>query len=135
MDPTASFYSGPSYVFRGHGFPIYSGSRRQRGGSIFGALKSMAIPFLKNAAKRGIRRAVSFVTDVAGDVFTGSNVKESLKKRGKSHAIKLGKDVASDGLSVLQAKLRGSGMHSRKRRRSRKRTKSRTKTKRRRTNF
>ena len=39
MDHTAAFYSRPSYV--GGAGPIFSGARRQRGGSVFGALKSI----------------------------------------------------------------------------------------------
>ena len=46
MDRTAAFYSRPSYV--GAGFPVFAGSRRQRGGSILGALKSMVGPVLSS---------------------------------------------------------------------------------------
>ena len=49
-DRTAAFYSGPSYTFRGAGFPVYSGSRRQRGGSILGALARNVLPALGKTA-------------------------------------------------------------------------------------
>lgn len=44
MDRTATFYSQPSYVQRGAGLPVYSGSRRQRGGSVLGAVKNFIMP-------------------------------------------------------------------------------------------
>ena len=50
MDPTAQFYARPSYV-GGINFPVYTGSRRQTGGSVFGAIKRAVVPTLKSAGK------------------------------------------------------------------------------------
>ena len=58
MDRTAAFYAGPSY--RGSGFPVFSGSRRQRGGSILGAIKSMVMPVLGTIGKSALKQAVGF---------------------------------------------------------------------------
>ena len=100
MDRTAAFYSQPSYVQRGGGFPVYSGSRRQRGGNIFGALKRLIAPILGNvkntAVRHAKRQAWNMAKDVAFDAFRGRNIGESLKERGIHHAKQLGKDVLRD---------------------------------------
>ena len=83
MDRTAAFYSAPSYHYRGAGgFPIFSGSRRQRGGGILGSLAKMAMPMLKTVGKAALGQAVGFAKDVATDIAQGRNVKQSLKNRG-----------------------------------------------------
>ena len=46
MDHTVHFYSQPSYR-GGANFPIFTGSRRQRGGGIFGSLGRMFAPIAK----------------------------------------------------------------------------------------
>ena len=99
MDRTAQFYCRPSYVQRGSGFPVYSGSRRQRGGSILGALKNFFMPILgnigKTALRKGTQQAVGFVGDVAGDLFRGRNMKQSLVNHGKSRALNFAQGVGS----------------------------------------
>ena len=52
MDSTRDFYSKPSYV-GGASFPVYSGSRRQVGGRIFGSSSSphTQVPMNKNNLK------------------------------------------------------------------------------------
>ena len=51
MDDTLAFYSRPSTEYRGGGFPVFAGSRRQRGGGIFGSLKRFFLPIAKNVGK------------------------------------------------------------------------------------
>jgi len=126
--------------------PIFSGSRRQRGGSIFGSLKRFFMPIIyglgKKVAKQGARQAIGLAKDVVGDAFMFRNVNDSVKRHGKRRALNLTRYAADEGLGTLE-KMIGSGRgrkrrakSSRKRKRSTKRTASRRqkfrKTKRRR---
>ena len=90
MNPTASFYSRPSYV-SGAG-TTYSGARRQRGGSIFGALKSVVTPLLSTVGKTLKRsvlsNAVGFAGDVVNDIASGQNIKSTLLNRGKEFGLR-----------------------------------------------
>lgn len=98
MDRTAAFYSAPSYHFRGAGgFPVFSGSRRQRGGGILGALAKMVMPVLKNVGKAALGQAVGFAGDVANDVMSGQNFGQSLRRRGKKRLM----NTARSGLSAV----------------------------------
>ena len=105
MDRTAHFYSQPTYVQRGAGLPVYSGSRRQRGGSILGALKGFIMPFLGGVKNRALKRAKSeafgLVKDVALDAMSGKNVGQSLKTRGLQRAKRLGKGVVKDTAGAI----------------------------------
>ena len=86
MDRTAHFYASPSYV--GSGFPVFAGSRRQRGGNIFGAIARAVLPTLKTVGKRALsslgRQGIGLAKDVALDAFRGRNVVDSLKARAPS---------------------------------------------------
>ena len=99
MDATATFYSRPSYV--GGGGVIFSGARRQRGGSIFGALKSVVMPVLKRVGRSfgriATKNALGLATDVISDTLSGRNVKDSLKNRGREHLL----STANEGLSSI----------------------------------
>ena len=139
MDSTSAFYSQPSYVGGG---VIFSGARRQRGGSILGALKSIVVPVLKTVGRSfgriATKGALGMASDVINDTLSGRNVKESLKSRGKQRLL----NAANEGLSTLgnmignrsnvgkrrRKKQRGSGKslskHSRTRSRSRSRRRS-----------
>ena len=98
MDRTAAFYSAPSYYHRGSGgFPVYAGSRRQRGGSILGSIAKVALPMLKSVGKAALGQAVGFAKDVAGDLAEGRNIRQSLKQRGISRL----KNTAMSGLSTI----------------------------------
>lgn len=98
MDRTAAFYSAPSYHHRGSGgFPVYSGSRRQRGGSILGSLAKVAMPMLKSFGKAALGQAVGFAKDVAGDLADGGNLRQALKRRGMSRL----QNTAMSGLSTI----------------------------------
>ena len=105
MDRTASFYSQPSYHFRGAGFPVFSGSRRQRGGGILGSIGKMITPMLGNLGKSigraALKRGVSFASDIAKDVMTGKKLTDSMKTRGKQHAIGIAKSAARQGLNTI----------------------------------
>ena len=100
MDRTAHFYSQPTYTQRGGGLPVYSGSRRQRGGNVLGAIKSFVMPILggvkQTALRHAKRQAFGLAKDVAFDAFRGRNIGESLKERGIQHAKELGKGVLRD---------------------------------------
>ena len=157
MDHTATFYSRPSYV--GGAGPIFTGARRQRGGSVFGAIKSVVLPLLSgvgnNIKKNAMKNALGLATDLAGDVFMGRNMKSSLLNRVKQRGLKTLRDTFADvrgmplrrkrkGVKrvkkrVIGRKQKGSGRRTRKRRKpSRKRhasRKSSSKAKRRRLNY
>ena len=106
MDRTASFYSAPSYHFRGAGgFPIYSGSRRQRGGGILGSLAKMVLPVLKNVGKAALGQAAGLAKDVASDVVAGRNLGQSLKQRGLNRL----KNTAMASISRQPARRRRRG--------------------------
>lgn len=98
MDRTASFYSRPSYV--GGAGPIFSGARRQRGGSVFGALKSIVSPILSGVGqslkKNAMNNAIGLAGDVMGDVFRGRNISNSLMNRGKQRGIATLKGTFTD---------------------------------------
>ena len=89
MDRTAAFYSRPSYV--GGAGNIFAGGRRQRGGSVLGAVKSIVTPLLSGVGqslkRHAMKNAVGLATDVVGDVFTGKNIKDSLINRGKQRGL------------------------------------------------
>ena len=85
MHPTTRFYSEPSYV-GGLNLNVYSGSRRQTGGSIFGSIKRAVVPHLKSTGKAMGKQAIGLLTDVAQDVMHGENLGEAIKQRAKERA-------------------------------------------------
>jgi hypothetical protein len=102
MDPTADFYSRPSYDFRGGGgFPVFSGSRRQRGGGFLGTLKSFFRPIAKTLGKALLTSGIGFATKVAADAASGKGIKRSFMQHGKEHAVDLGRTAAKQGVNVL----------------------------------
>ena len=121
MDRTASFYAQPSY---GGGFPVFSGSRRQRGGGIFGALARMALPFAKRVGssilKRGARQAIGLAQDVVSDVAAGKNVAQSIRSHGKSRLKQFGRRVLASGAHELSKFASTAPKASRKRKAPRK---------------
>lgn len=102
MDHTAKFYSRPSYVGSG---VVFSGARRQRGGSVLGALKSMVVPIIKSVGPKIMNKVGSIAkkqmfglaTDLLSDKIRGRNMTESLKTRGKSRLLQ----SASQGLNSI----------------------------------
>ena len=67
MDTTARFYSQPSYI-GGGGFPVFAGSRRQRGGGILGSLAKLVLPVVKSVRKSVLRSAGNEAFGLARDV-------------------------------------------------------------------
>lgn len=108
MDRTATFYSQPSYVQRGAGLPVYSGSRRQRGGSVLGAVKNFIMPIVSSLKNRAIRRVKGetwrLAKGLAADAITGRNMVQSVKNRGLQSVKRLGKNTAIDtAASIVRA--------------------------------
>ena len=134
MDRTASFYAQPSY---GGGFPIFSGSRRQRGGSIFGALARVALPLAKRVGtsllRTGARQAIGLASNIADDVIAGKNIGQSFKTHGKSHLKQFGRSALKTGTQELRNLAASAPKASRKRKTSQK--KGPSAKKRRRANF
>lgn len=132
MDRTAQFYSQPTYM-RGGVMPVFSGSRRQRGGSILGALKNVFMPMLRTVGRKGAKAALGLASDVIGDVTSGKNFTDSIKQRGIKRAKSLGADLISEATNQVQSAIsnRTRAGPSRKRPAS----KAKQKAKRRRSNF
>lgn len=108
MDYTAKFYSRPSYVGSG---VVFSGERRQRGGSILGALKSVVMPviskvgpkILKTVGNIAKKQVFGLATDLLMDRVSGKNVTDSLKSRGKTRLLQ----SAAQGLDAIGSMVNG----------------------------
>ena len=99
MDATARYYSRPSYL-RGSGFPVYSGSRRQRGGSILGAIKTFFTPIVRSIAKSGTKQALGLASDVARDaIFGNKSVGVAIKQHGLRRAKRMGANALNQVVS------------------------------------
>ena len=133
MDRTAEFYSRPTYAFRGAGFPVYSGSRRQRGGSVLGSLKKFIVPFGKNLLKTGASQALGLAADVANDVMRGRSLKSSLIQHGKARAKNLGKAALAQGIQSVRGMVNNGTSPALRKRRNRSKPAPRRPTKKRRT--
>ena len=104
MDPTAAFYSRPTYSgVGGGGFPVFSGSRRQRGGGIFGSLARMVLPVVKSVGtsilKSAGQQALGLASDAAQSALRGeglSGVRRTLRQQGL-------KRLKNVGMSALSA--------------------------------
>ena len=114
MDHTAAFYMRPSYEFHGSGFPVFHGSRRQRGGSIFGSLAKMFSPIAKSVGRQLLSHGVGLAKDIASDALAGRNIKDSLISRGKATASNIGKSALRQGIGAL-SQMVGRGKRRRKR--------------------
>ena len=107
MDATARFYSQPSYV--GGGFPVFAGSRRQRGGGIFGSLAKMVLPALKSVGSSVLRNvgreAVGLARDVADTALSGqglSGIRQTLQQQGLKRLRSVGRDALATTLNQFQ---------------------------------
>ena len=100
MNLNAQFYAQPSY-HGGVNFPVYSGSRRQAGGSIFSTAKCLILPVMKSVGKQAATSALGFAGDVPSDVVSGRNLKESLKEQGKAHASQFAMEGMKRALGTL----------------------------------
>jgi hypothetical protein len=71
----------------GRGYPVYVGTRYQRGhglGSIIGSLFKSAVPLLKRGVKTLGRESLKTGLSLALDVMEGQNVRQAAKSRLKS---------------------------------------------------
>ena len=118
MDQTADFYSRPSHEFRGGAFNVFAGSRRQRGGGIFGTLKNFFLPVARKLGKSLLSQGVGLANDIARDAMEGKSIKQSLMNRGKSRALDFGKTAAKEGVGALTDMI-GKGSRRAPRRRKR----------------
>jgi hypothetical protein len=76
----------------GSGISVYGGVENQKGhglGSILGSLFRSATPLLKSIGKKVGKQVLHSGLQVADDVLSGSNLKQSLKRRAKEGAISL----------------------------------------------
>ena len=118
MDPIAEFYSRPSDEYRGGAFNVFAGSRRQRGGGIFGSLKNFFVPIAKTLGKNLLSHGIGLARDVAQDAMEGKSVKNSLMDRGKARALDFGKSAARQSVHALSNMI-GKGSRRARRKRNR----------------
>ena len=118
MDQTALFYSRPTH---GGGFPVFAGSRRQRGGGIFGSLKNFFLPVAKKIGRSLFSQGVGLAKDIAEDALAGKSIKSSFLDRGKSRALDFGKSAAREGVSALSSMIGKGSRRAPRRRRAAKR--------------
>lgn len=104
VNDLARLYSPQTGRGADDGLSFYKSSyRRQRGaglGSVLGAIARRLIPIAKNilwpaAKKYVLPHAAHAAKQIAGDVLTGRNVKESLKEHGKGALKEIGKEITS----------------------------------------
>src|SRR5579863_8299605 len=92
----------------------YSGQQYQRGsglGSIFSSLARTALPMLKEGASYIGRKLLNSGMNVVGDVTSGENFKDSLKKR----SFETMEGVRSDAVRKICENQTGSGNNKRRR--------------------
>ena len=79
-DPYTKYYLEQA----GHGLPVFSGARTQRGhglGNIFGGLAKMVLPLVKSALPTIKRQAAKTGMRIASDVLRGKSPKNAVKDR------------------------------------------------------
>lgn len=105
MDSTATFYSRPSHL--GAGFPVFSGSRRQRGGGILGSILRVVAPIAKSVGKKvlkGIaREGLSTAQGVLSDALQGQNIRDSISNRGQASVRRLIRQGAEGAKNLVAA--------------------------------
>lgn len=104
VNDLARLYSPQTGRGADSGLAFYKSSyKRQRGaglGSVLGAIARTLIPIARNilwpaAKKYVLPHATEAARQVAGDVLSGRNVKESLKEHGKGALKGIGKQIIS----------------------------------------
>ena len=78
-------YGGYVQAGKGGDFPVFRGSRMQRGyglGSILSGMFRTAIPFLKSGAKALGKQALKTGVSIGQDVLSGQNLKTAARRRG-----------------------------------------------------
>jgi hypothetical protein len=71
---------------------IYKGNYMSGGGFLMDAFRHL-IPIIKGYSKK---KVLDFTSDLAGEVVTGTNIKEAFAKSGKKTGRKIVKDIAKD---------------------------------------
>lgn len=83
----------------GNGLPVFSGVRVQRGhgiGSVIGRLAKSVMPLIKSGAKAVGKQALTSGMQLAGDMFSGKNLKQAAKTRAKQAGVRLLKRAAAE---------------------------------------
>ena len=136
MDRTANYYSGPTFRYAGSGgtFGVYSGSRREKGGIIFGSLARTILPVFgavgKKILRRGAHKALDVTQNVVKDTIAGKNVVNSLKTHARNGAKKLSRFAVDESANAARSMI-GSGR--RRKRKAKPRTKRKTSLRKRKT--
>ena len=96
-------------VFEGYPYQRGFGNRTLRGhglGNIFRSLFRILAPVAKKVGKAVGKQALKTGVEVAGDIVSGENIKQSFKNRGKAGAANL--------INKATRKLQGEGLGSRR---------------------
>lgn len=104
-DSVKNFYSSPSQY--GGGLPVFTGSRRQIGGSFLSGLARFAMPILKFLGGRVLNVAKNVANDV---IMENKPVKSSLKEHGLNEIKKVLTGRGSMR-AVKRINMRGGGVH------------------------
>ena len=75
-NPISDFYSKPLQA--GNGLSVYSGARRQLGGSFLSGLSRFAVPIMKYLAPK----ALNFAKNTMDDVIDGKSLKNAAIHQG-----------------------------------------------------
>ena len=104
---SANFYAQPTYMHGGGVYTIYSGTRRQLGGSFFGNVKRYMAP-IGQTAMRGFKTAARVTTQgvKAAGRLTAKGIKAAAKnkvvqdiaKKALEQGVAIGTNVAVDAL-------------------------------------
>lgn len=107
----------------GSGLPVYSGQRRQVGGSFFSTIRRIAVPLLKQlwplVKKIGTRfgkSAVNVGTGLAGDLISGRarDIPQNFRKRGREEMNSIAQDyIGQDVFPPSTEQQEGSGRRKR----------------------
>lgn len=83
--PDASKYEQYYRSQTGNGLPIYIGGIRGGGiGSVLGGLFRSVAPLIKRSGRSLLKEGVSTGLNIANDVLSGENLKQSIKKRSRN---------------------------------------------------
>lgn len=121
MDATARFYSQPTYV--GGGYPVFSGSRRQRGGGVFGSLFKVVAPTLKTVLRKAGSQALGLAGDVAKSALSGeglAGMKRTFRRQGIKRLKSIGRDTLASARGAIGMSMSNAVKSPRKKKRRRK---------------
>lgn len=84
----------------GHGMPVFTGARLQRGhglGNVLSSVLRMAMPLVKSGAKTLARQGLKTGLKVAGDVMRGRKPRQAVRQQAK----RAGQQLLSTGLQRI----------------------------------